>query len=116
MGREVLERDLPPVDRRGDRQVAGDGVVERDQPVEEHRGQHRGRERLSDRADLEHRVGLDPAAPDADLAVRVDAHDEAGMTGRAAPEDLCDSLFDHWRRRFQPRLRIGSARMSGIRV
>jgi hypothetical protein len=106
--REVDQRDLARTQcsrRRGrrDRQVARDGIVERDEPVTCHRRQQRGRERLRDRADLEDRprpVGQLAAMPEAGLAARVQPDHEAGVTGGAAPEDLPHSLFDH---RAEPR-------------
>jgi hypothetical protein len=66
--REVLEGDRPADDRRSDRQVVGDRIVERDEPVADHVREQQAREGLGDRADLEHRVGGHAAAPEARLS------------------------------------------------
>ena len=97
VGREILERDLAALDRRRDGQVLRDGIVERDEPVAGHSGEQRGRERLRDRADLEHRarpLRQLAAAPQARLRARAHADHEAGVARGAALEDSADAPLD----------------------
>ena len=70
---EVLERDRAADDRRRDREVLGHRIVERDQALPLHVREQQPRERLGDRADLEHGVGGHATAPEAVLTARAHA-------------------------------------------